>query len=145
MEYRTPSTGILGHVFSMVASLLLTTRDPQEQAFWQGNVELLAEACFQVASLETYKRLRFIYREGVVKAQRLREENGDLITENEELRKKLAREESRRKHAEANLARATDFWRAAEEELTEKMEEIEELKRIQGDAFTSANNNNISS
>ncbi|KAF4415051.1 hypothetical protein F53441_14671 [Fusarium austroafricanum] len=76
---------------------------------------------------------------------KLREENDDLLSENEELRKKLALEEDRRKRAEASRDRATEFWRAAEEELTEKMEEIEELKKTKGDASTGDNGNNVSS
>ncbi|KAF9772563.1 hypothetical protein IL306_009719 [Fusarium sp. DS 682] len=66
----------------------------------------------------------------------LENENGRLVSEIEDLKEKLDQEVNQRKQAENTLAKATACWRAAEEELTEKMGENDRLKKqAKGESF----------
>jgi chromosome segregation ATPase len=76
----------------------------------------------------------------------LREANDTMVTDIGELREQLDVAERRVQFLEAELARVTAFWRAAEEELTSKIAENEKLsQRLEGDASTNANDNNAPS
>ncbi|KAH7232342.1 uncharacterized protein BKA55DRAFT_695761 [Fusarium redolens] len=76
----------------------------------------------------------------------LREANDTLITDIGELREQLDVAERRVEFLQAELARLTALWRAAEEKLANKIVENAELsQRLEGDASTNANDNNVPS
>ncbi|QKD53720.2 uncharacterized protein FOBCDRAFT_239459 [Fusarium oxysporum Fo47] len=59
----------------------------------------------------------------------MRDENARLALENEELQAQVALEKRRRQHVEATLERVTAFWRVAEEDVTAKIKELDEIKK----------------
>ncbi|KAH7202683.1 hypothetical protein BKA60DRAFT_600848 [Fusarium oxysporum] len=59
----------------------------------------------------------------------MRDENARLALEIEELQAQVALEKRRRQHVEATLERVTAFWRVAEEDLTAKIKELDEIKK----------------
>lgn len=74
-----------------------------------------------------------------------REANEMLITDNAELEEELANAERLIAHLEAELARRTNFWRAAETELTEKITENDDLHELRAAKSGAASNKQTSS